>query len=58
MRSSIGLTNSGAGIRLNYPNMVTDLVNTVIAKAPHSKVFFNTTPKDTFEAAKRIFPDI
>jgi hypothetical protein len=38
--------------------MMTDLVNSVIAKAPHSKMFFNTTPKDTFDMAKRLFPDI
>lgn len=52
------LTVSGAGIRMNYPRLATDLINSVISNAPHSKFFFNTTPKDTFESAKRLFPDI
>lgn len=43
---------------MNYPRLATDLINSVISNAPHSKFFFNTTPKDTFESAKRLFPDI
>ena len=43
---------------MNFPALCTDLVNGVIEHSPSTKVFFNTSPDDTFDMAKRLFPEI
>ena len=50
--------DSGSGIRVAYPQLAEDMINTVIAHAPHSKILFNKTPGDAYEMAQRYFPDI
>ena len=49
---------SGGGIRGHYVELLENLINTIVANSPHSKILFNKTPGDTFDTAKRGFPDI
>jgi hypothetical protein len=52
------LMKSGSGIRAAYPQLAEDMINTIVEKAPHSKIMFNKAPGDAYETAKRYLPDI
>lgn len=53
-----GLMNSGVCFRKDFPLFLGDLVNTIIANSPTSKVLFNTGVDDTFSTAQRAFADL